>query len=79
MTAEELKYRLIKPDKNSETRFEPFYQITPKELKELNEAYHKAKVESIDIDSFLPLLNFKEGAQQFKEELLKANNLFNNL
>jgi hypothetical protein len=28
-------HTLIKPDKNSITRYEPFYQITEKELKEL--------------------------------------------
>ena len=36
----DLKNRLITPDENSTTRFEPFYQITPKELDEICKEYH---------------------------------------
>ena len=36
----DLKNRLIEPDENSTTSFEPFYQITPKELDEINRQYH---------------------------------------
>jgi len=36
----DLKNKLIKPDENSITRFEPFYQITPKELDEICKEYH---------------------------------------
>lgn len=40
----DLKNRLIEPDENSTTRFEPFYQITPKELDEICKQYHAEKL-----------------------------------
>ena len=44
MKAKDLHKRLTKPDKDSITQFEPFYQLTPKELQELNEEYHQEKL-----------------------------------
>lgn len=45
----DLKNRLIEPDENSVTRFEPFYQLTPKELYEICKQYHKEQLMLADV------------------------------
>lgn len=49
MTKQDLKNRMVVPNKDSITQFEPFYQILPKELTELNKQYHNEQLKLCNV------------------------------
>lgn len=60
----DLKNRLITPDENSTTRFEPFYQITPKELDEICKEYH---AEQLRIGGVVKSFDFEQLDKEFND------------
>lgn len=73
----DLKNRLIEPDENSTTRFEPFYQITPKELDEINRQYHAEQLRLHVVSQRSELLSedyenkLEKGVKELKEAMKK--------
>ncbi|WP_428743198.1 hypothetical protein [Tenacibaculum sp.] len=57
MTKEDLKNRMVVPHKDSITQFEPFYQITPKELDELNKQYYNEQLKLYGVSQQRELLH----------------------